>query len=77
MITVESICYMPTVEDLDSPLMSKETPAYVTDYTFHVFSLYTDIIVDLLFRQNATFAVEKDYPDSFGKILWNQSILWA
>jgi len=62
-ITVESSCYMPDIEKTN---MSKETNAYVKDYTFHVFSLFLDVIDDLLLRLHFTSVRTKNYPQGLG-----------
>ncbi|XP_052813517.1 uncharacterized protein LOC128240741 isoform X2 [Mya arenaria] len=76
-IIVESSCFMPSLENIETSLMSKETPAYVRDYTFHVFSIYVDVIMDILFRLNIPMAIQKFYPDTMVKTSVGCKHIWT
>ena len=66
-ITVESKCYMPDLESHEDAKISKETISYVNEYTWNIFCIFTDLIDDLLRRENITAAIEKTVPMGLGK----------
>ena len=58
---------MPDLETHDDTKVSKETSTYVKEYTWNIFCIYTDLIDDLLKRENIPAAVEKKVPTGLGK----------
>ena len=64
---MQSKCYMPDLESHEDAKVSKETTSYVKEYTWNIFCIFTDLIDDLLQRENITAAVIKDIPMGLGK----------
>ena len=64
---MQSKCYMPDLESHEDAKVSKETTSYVKEYTWNIFCIFTDLIDDLLQRENITAAVIKDIPTGLGK----------
>ena len=64
---MQSKCYMPDLENDEEAKISKETTSYVKEYTWNIFCIFTDLIDDLLRRENITAAVIKDIPTGLGK----------
>lgn len=58
---------MPDLESHEDAKISKETISYVNEYTWNIFCIFTDLIDDLLRRENITAAVEKTVPTGLGK----------
>ncbi|KAL3880394.1 hypothetical protein ACJMK2_032638 [Sinanodonta woodiana] len=62
-LTVESKCYMPEVEEyLEVTEISKETESYVKEYTWGVFCIFIDLIDDILYKQGVTPIITKNVP---------------
>ncbi|KAK3588393.1 hypothetical protein CHS0354_028970 [Potamilus streckersoni] len=62
-LTVESKCYMPEIDQsLDFTEIPKETASYVKEYTWGVFCIFTDLIDDILHKQSVTPIIIKNVP---------------
>ena len=66
-IIIESKCYMPDLEKQEDTRISKETVSYVNEYTWNIFCIYTDLIDDILRRENIPAAIVKKVPPGLGK----------